>query len=88
MRLRWKKDARETGLAAVVAGPRGSKYTDGTNNYATVNAHSFRRSGKTGWYWVSLCGEYVNTCNTQMDEATAKAQAAAHVKAYLAKEAA
>jgi hypothetical protein len=84
-RLRWKKHERETGLRAIGAGPRGSDYTDGVTKYATVYAHSFRHTGKSGWYWVSSrAGKYMNTCGIEgMDEATAKQQAQEYVKAQL-----
>lgn len=86
-RLRWKKHERETGLRAIGAGPRGSDYTDGVQRYATVCAHSFRHTGKRGWYWVStIGGTVVNTCNVEgLDEATAKQEAQDYVKAQLAK---
>jgi hypothetical protein len=83
MALRWKKHARETGLRAVVAGPRGSDLRDGETVLATVYA-SRRQHTVTGWYWVSRAsGDHVNTCNAlDPDEATAKAQAMAHVKQH------
>ncbi|MDB5975193.1 MAG: hypothetical protein JWR07_1953 [Nevskia sp.] len=84
-RLRWKMHAKKTGLMAIGAGPRGSDYTDGVNWYATVYAHSTRHTGIKGWYWVSTLAEHRNTCNEKpVDEATAKAQAQAYVKAQLA----
>lgn len=85
-RLRWKKHPAETGLRAIGAGPRGSDYTDGVTAWATVYAHSFRHTGKRGWYWVSRAGGlYVNTCNVEgLTEEQAKAQSQAHVKAALA----
>jgi hypothetical protein len=87
MRLRWKKRPRETGLRAMVAGPRGSDYTDGTKTYATVYAHSFRHTRKSGWYWTCALGECRNTWNEPpVDEATAKQQAQEYVKAQLAKQ--
>ena len=87
-RLRWKKRKAETGLRAIGAGPRGSDYTDGVENYASVHAHSFRHTGKRGWYWVSRAGGlFVNACNIEglsEDQAKAQAQAQAHVKAAIA----
>jgi hypothetical protein len=84
-RLRWKKHARETGLRAVVAGPRGSDYTDGVTVYAKVQAHHRLRG--EGWFWYSSAGgEHRNTSNDPApDEATAKRQAQEYVKAQLAK---
>lgn len=87
MRLRWKKHPKETGLRAIGARPRGSDYTDGTTKYATVYAHSFRQTGKSGWWWVSTFAGHRNTCNEPpVDEATAKQQAQEYVKAQLAKQ--
>lgn len=88
MRLRWKKHPRETGLAAVGAGPRPSALHDGQKEYATVypNGGNWRRP-LAGWYWVcsaDAVGEYMNTCNEPAaDEATAKAQAMQFVKERL-----
>lgn len=86
MTLRWKKDARQTGLRAVCAGPLGSALRDGANGeeLARVQAHG-RYSSGAGWFWYSrVSGEHVNTCNSPVaDEATAKAEAMAHVKAAL-----
>jgi hypothetical protein len=84
-RLRWKKRPQLTGLARVGAGPRGSDYTDGVETYATVYAHSFRHTGKRGWYWVSRAGgKIMNTCGIEgLDEAAAKQQAQDYVKAQL-----
>ena len=87
-RLRWKKQPKELGLRAVGAGPRSSDYTDGRIKYAEVNPHggSWVRP-LVGWYWVAGWGSgvpYKNTCNLAApDEATAKKQAEAWVKAHL-----
>ena len=48
MKLRWKKEDAPTGLARVCAGPRGSKYHDGVDYYAST---SCARNGK--WFWSS-----------------------------------
>lgn len=92
MRLRWKKNDRETGLRAVCAGPRGSILHDGTTTYATVNASGGGWRPMRGWYFVTYAdatGQWVNTCNDLVpDEATAKAAALACVKAQLAAKAA
>ena len=92
VRLRWKKNPRETGLAAVGAGPQGSRLHDGTTEYASVNALGGGWRGPVrGWYWTcgaKEVGEWRNTCNEPApDEATAKAQAMRFVKAALAKRA-
>lgn len=84
MTLRWKRHPAKTGLQAVGAGPRGSDLRDGDKELAAVYA-ARQRHTVTGWYWTSRAsGEIVNTCNTPVaDEATAKAEAMAHVKAAL-----
>ena len=85
MKLRWKLYPPETGLRRIGAGPRSSVYHDGSNDYASVHAHSFRHTGKTGWYWVAT-GDvpYRNTCNDKpLTEEMAKVEAAAYVKQHL-----
>ena len=84
-RLRWKKDARQAGLASIGAGPRGSKYHDGEKTYARIYPHGGGRSGPlTGWYWVTGWDTdvvYKNTCNeTPVVESEAKKQAQDYVK--------
>ena len=87
MSLRWKKDERETGLRAITAGPRSSKLHNGTDSFATVNAHSTRHTGITGWYWAASSHGSVPFRNTAgekpLTEAGAKAEAAAYVKKHL-----
>lgn len=87
-RLRWKKNPRETGLRSVMAWPRGSALHDGKKTYARVSALGGDWRGPVrGWYFVcstDMVGEYANTCNEPApDEATAKAQAMAFVKARI-----
>ena len=48
MKLRWKKDAKLTGLMSIGASPRGSTYHDGADYYAST---SCTRDGK--WMWSS-----------------------------------
>ena len=92
IRLRWKKNPRETGLRAIGAGPRGSKLHDGQKQYASVYPLRNGFSAQScGWYWVvrgqDFGGEYMNTCGSPVeDESTAKAQAMAYVKALLSRE--
>lgn len=88
MRLRWKKAPAPTGLSRVGAGPRGSVLHDGEKEYAhTCPLGGDWRGPLRGWFWscpTSSVGEYANTCNAPVpDEATAKAQAMAFVKARL-----
>ena len=87
-RLRWKKDPAETGLARVGASLRGHTLHDGEKEYAHVSPLGGGwRAPLRGWFWTcptSAVGEYANTCNDPApDEATAKAQAMAFVKARL-----
>lgn len=90
MALRWKKDPAPTGLARVGSGPRSSKLLDGKEELASVSASygPTSRFKVIGWYWWSrVSGEILNTCRTPApDEATAKAQAMAHVREHYKKE--
>ena len=90
MRLRWKKVPKEPGLSRYIAGPQESKLHDGTKEYAYVSAigGGWRRTPVVSWYWVAFgVGEYKNTCNEPCaEEADAKAQAMAFVKARLAEK--
>lgn len=82
-RLRWKKNPPETGLRAVVAGPRGSKLHDGETKFASVDYSRYH-----GWYWVAGWGSGVpryNSAGTPCEsEAEAKRQAEEYVRACLA----
>lgn len=87
-RLRWKKRPCATGLQRIGAGPRGSVLHDGEREYAWVSALGGDWRGPVrGWYFVApqdSVGEFANTSsNPAPDEATAKAQAMAFVKARL-----
>jgi hypothetical protein len=92
MKLRWKKEPRETGLRAVGANPnRASRLHDGTNEYASVypSGGAWNTGPLRGWYWVAFGGvPYNNTCNLPLyaTEAEAKAAAMAYVKEHLASE--
>lgn len=87
MRLRWKKDKAETGLARIGAAPRGHTLHDGEKEYAHVSPLGGGWRELRGWFWscpTSAVGEYANTCNDPApDVETAKAQAMAFVKARL-----
>jgi hypothetical protein len=92
MRLTWKKDAAETGLRAITAGPRGSTLHDGKTRYAVVSALGGGKYNKpTGWYWVAGWSSGVtnkNTCNEPCDtEADAKKAAREYVVAHLSSNA-
>jgi hypothetical protein len=90
MALRWKNDPRPTGLRSVIAGPQGSTMRDGDDSYASTNFAAARyNDGISGWYWVARNEDegipLKNTCETLVaDEATAKAEAMAYVRACLA----
>lgn len=84
--MRWKKDAPETGLRRVGAGPRGSKLRDSNQEWAWVHAigggwHEFK-----GWYFVVPSGlpiPYANSCRTPVEtEKEAKQQAMEYVKKH------
>ena len=79
--LRWKKDPRETGLAAIGAGPRSSRLQYGQIE-ASVNALGGGWRPLRGWYWVVKSpGCFRNTCDTPYKtEEEAKAQAMQYVK--------
>lgn len=85
MRLRWKLDPKMTGLARVIAGPRGSTLRDENGKrYAVVE--SLGRS-HDGWYWVAGWESevpYKNTCDAPCSTVEeAKAQALDFVKSHL-----
>ena len=89
MKLRWKKDDPVTGLARVCAGPRGSKYHDGVDYYASV---SCGRDGK--WFWSSPSRDefamaWKNSAADGIyfdDEKSAKADAEKYVDSCIAKQ--
>jgi len=87
MRLRWKKNPRETGLAAVGAAPRGSYYHDGDLKYASVSPIGGGWHEFGGWYFVAGWDSdipHYNSCNTPCEtEAEAKQMAQEYVKANL-----
>lgn len=87
-RLRWKKEAPETGLRAVGARPRAHHLHDGVDEYATVypNGGGWQRP-QAGWYWVAFGAvPRKNTCDTPVaDLQQAKDEAAAYVKEHLGK---
>lgn len=84
MRLRWKKNEKETGLAAVTAGPRGSYYHDGNLKYASVNPLGGGWHKLRGWYFVAGWDSNVphyNSCNEPCEtEGEAKILAQEYVK--------
>lgn len=68
-RMRWKRDPRETGLAAVGASPRGWTYHDGVEEYAYVSPIGGGWRGPvSGWYWAAASYDervaYKNTYNS------------------------
>lgn len=86
--LRWKKNARPTGLARVGAGPSGSTLRkDGSIEVARVMAlrHNY---ATTGWFWVAASNSgipYYNSCDKPVKtEEEAKLQAVAYVKKHIA----
>lgn len=90
-KLRWKRQAAETGLRAVGARPRGYDYHNGTDEFATIypNGGGWQRP-QNGWYWVAF-GDGIphkNTCNDPPYESVeqAKKEASEYVKAHLRKD--
>ena len=83
IRLRWKKEPRETGLRRILSVPRGSRLHDGTKEYARVKTFGSRvTSPRWLWFWVAFDkNTYKEPCE---EEAEAKAQAMAFVKRKLA----
>lgn len=86
MKLRWKKNPKETGLSSVGAGPRGSKLHDGNLTYAVVSALG-RYSLVKGWYFVAGWDSkipYKNTWNEPFStEDEAKQAAKKYVVEYI-----
>lgn len=90
MRLRWKREPRETGLRSVMARPRGYNLHDGENTYAAISYLGRYEGDGSGWYWVAswdFKGPYKNTCNEPpLSLKEAKKQAAAYVKQFSQKD--
>ena len=81
MSFRWRKNPKQTGLASVCAGARGSTlYKDKTIRYATVS--ELKQTKK--WYWVAGWGSgliYKNTCDNPVNtEQEAKNNAMSYCK--------
>lgn len=90
-KLRWKREAKNTGLSAIGAAPRGYVYHDGDVVYAVVSPNGGGWRGPLlGWYWVAGLGTGVpskNTCNEPCEtEEEAKKQASSYVLAHLVGE--
>ena len=88
-KLRWKREAKNTGLSAIGAAPRGYVYHDGDIVYAVVSPSGGGWRGHLlGWYWVAGWGSSVpskNTCNDPCETVEeAKNQAKLYVLSHLA----
>ena len=88
IRLRWKRDAAETGLRSVGARPRGWHFHDGEETFAHVSPNGGGwGSIQNGWYWVAYSRGDMPLKNTHREPCEtpeqAKEQAAAYVKSYL-----
>jgi hypothetical protein len=82
MRLRWKRDAVETGLRATVQGTRGHNLYYGDDLMACVRPAE--RYSKDKWYWHTMAAKpYENTCGACTSLERAKEDAFKHVKAYM-----
>ena len=55
MKLRWKKEPRETGLRAIGAGPQGYIYHNGEEEFIHLKpiGGNYARP-LVGWYWYSF----------------------------------
>ncbi len=84
--MRWKKDAPETGLRRVGAGPRGSKLRDSENEWAWVRPIGGGLRELKGWCFIVPSGlpiPYENTFRSPVEtEKKAKDQALAYVKKH------
>ena len=92
MRLTWKRDAKETGLRRIGAGPVGSTLHCGKTKYASVSALGGGMYGPVkGWYWVAGWSSgvpYKNTCGApEATEDEAKKAAREYVVAHLSSNA-
>ena len=89
MNMRWKKQPKLTGLAAVCADPQGSDLHDGENTFAWTSYRNGNFSNVTGWYWVSSADKdlnigYMNTCQEPVaTEKEAKTQAKAYINSCI-----
>lgn len=90
MALRWKKEPRETGLAAVGRNSscRPSTLHENGEEYATVYNHAYHvlQGNDDSWYWVAAHSliPYRNTCNEpRLTQEEAKTQAKAYVLQHL-----
>lgn len=89
-KIRWKKQARETGLRSIGAPPQGYVLHDGKTEYATIspNGGGWIRK-QQGWYWVVPTHEHIPYKNTWQSPCEsvedAKAQAKKYVMGYLEK---
>jgi hypothetical protein len=54
VRLRWKKDARATGLSAVCAAPRGAELKADGVCVGSVSANPIGFHEWHGWYWAGI----------------------------------
>lgn len=76
MAIRWKRDPKSTGLAAVVAGPRGWHLEDSTTGFFYMFVSSEGRSYDKWRFWVCRPGN-TNLHSKLMFETGEAAKAAA-----------
>ena len=87
-RLRWKRNKKATGLAAIGAAPPGYIYHDGERQYAEVSQSGGSWRGPLeGWYWIAGWDSdvpYKNTCASPCDTVEqAMQEAQEYVKQHL-----
>lgn len=93
MRLTWKRQANETGLARVCQSPRGFDLRAGGRYIGGVRPHRVDRFGRyAGWYWYAVddtlrIGRMNTNDSPVLTIEEAKSECIAYVRACLAKAA-
>lgn len=84
MRLTWKKDKPERGLAGIGRGtPKGSSLNSGGVEYASVDYSEGNFGYKVGWWWSAGENGSIPRINTAHSPVATEAEAKAAAKAYI-----
>jgi hypothetical protein len=88
MRLTWRKQPSESGLASTCQSPRGLVCKVDGEDVARVYAHPVGYHKYNGWFWVAVGDTHKiplhNSCKTPVqDMLEAKRQATEYVRRYL-----
>lgn len=86
MRLTWKKDKPDRGLAGIGRGtPKGSTLNSGGVAYAHVDevGKSIFDRNKVGWYWSAPSNGDIPLKNTYSNPVATEEEAKATAKAYI-----